>query len=183
MSMFRNILYDAHRLEDAKQIVSENYNVNAQTRADKFYYVMGDGLWEHSAVKVRAWHPESSTESLVMWRDSNVQVLGPQQPVDDENAQAGHVAPGIVYHIGHQTEADEMVDAWPVLYANYGSLDQTTMFQVANSIGFLGQNVLNVVYDASSLQLWVSYAQETTSGTVEASEGSYVRVILASYLP
>jgi len=76
-----------------------------------------------------------------------------------------------------------MVDAWPVLYANYGSLDQTTMFQVANSIGFLGQNVLNVVYDASSLQLWVSYAQETTSGTVEASEGSYVRVILASYLP
>ena len=51
-----------------------------------------------------------------------------------------------------------------------GKLDGPAMIEMANSIPIKGGNVMNAVFDATALRVWVSYAR----GQEEAYQRPYV---------
>jgi hypothetical protein len=59
----------------------------------------------------------------------------------------------------HNVYNDEGRGAFPLLQRDYGSLNADKLIQVANAIPIRGGKVVNVIYDATALKLWVSYAK------------------------
>lgn len=149
-TFFRTILYDAESLTDALKIFA------AQEPTKRYHYVFGDGRKEHHAVKIRAHAPESFDQRVVIWKDND--------PADEV---APNVLPGVVYN-------DEGRGAFPLLQNRHGSLDAESLVGMCNKIPIKGGNVVNVVYDATALRLWVSYAKDGQ----EAYQRPYVFVDL-----
>lgn len=150
MPLFRNILYDADSLSEALGILTDTQRIK------RYHYVFGDGLNESRAVKIKAHAPETPPDDLIVWIDND--------PTDEV---APDVLPDIVYN-------DEGRGAYPYLQANHGTLDAQKMITVANQIPIPGSNVVNVVYDATALELWVAYAK----GGAEAYTRPYTHVRL-----
>jgi hypothetical protein len=153
MPLFRQIMYDADNLTDAVDILT-----NAQ-RIKRYHYVFGDGQTELDAVKILAHAPETPPNDLVIWTDN-----------DSTDEFAPNVLVDVVYN-------DEGRGAYPTLVAEHGVLDATKMVNLANSIATAGSNVMNVVYDATDLELWTAFAE----GAAEASSQPYVYVDLKGF--
>ncbi|MCX5769118.1 MAG: C45 family autoproteolytic acyltransferase/hydrolase, partial [Candidatus Hydrogenedentes bacterium] len=134
MAIMRNILYDADNLTEALDILRD------AKRIKRYHFVFGDGRAEHRAVKIKAHAPETPPDDLIVWTDND--------PTDE---YAPNVADDVVYN-------DEERGAWPLIMADYGSLDAQKMIEIANAIPIHGDNVLDCVYDSTSLEFWVSYA-------------------------
>ncbi len=148
-TFFRDILYDAHNLDEAVAIVQ-----NAK-RFKKYRYWIGDGK-NKKAVKMRACAPE-----LLIWADNDV---------TDEVAP--NVAPNAVYY----TMNDEL--AFTHLTENRGAYDHQRMIELSRGLATDNGSLLNIVYDATALKMWVSYAE----GEVMASQRTYVPIDLNDYL-
>ena len=131
---FRTMLYDAGSLTEALDLFQ------AQPQTKRYHFVFGDGLSDKRAVKIRAHSPEPPDKRIVIWKDNDP---------SDETAPA--VLPGIVYN-------DEGRGAFPTLKAEHGKLNAEKMIKLANSIPIKGGSVVNVVYDATALRMWVTYA-------------------------
>ncbi len=144
-TFFRTILYDAGSLADALEIFK------AQPMTKRYHYVFGDGRTERRVVKIRAHASEAPGERVVVWSDND--------PADEF---APNVLPCVVYN-------DEGRGAFPVLRGKYGKLNGPKLVDLANQIPIKGGNVVNVVYDATALRLWVSYAK----GDKEAYQRPY----------
>ena len=67
---------------------------------------------------------------------------------------------------------DEGRGAFPTLKQQFGKLNGEKLVALANQIPIKGGNVENVVYDATALRMWVSYAK----GDKEAYQRSYAFV-------
>lgn len=147
---FRTLLYDADSLTAAIDLFQ------AQPMTKRYHYVFGDGQVERRAVKIKAHAPEPEDRRLRIWRDND--------PDDD---LAPNVLPGVVYQ-------DEGRGAFPTLKAEYGRLNGQRLVQLCNQIPIRGGNVVNVVYDATALRMWVSYAK----GDQEAYQRPYVKLDL-----
>jgi len=130
MSLFRDILYDAHNLDEAVKMVQD------AKRIKKYHYVIGDGK-KPAAVKMRAHAPE-----LLIWTDND--------PTDE-------LAPNILENIVYHAEGRDPV-AYAHLKRYSGKYDEDAMIQLSKAIGSLGGNLLNAVYDATDLECWVAYA-------------------------
>lgn len=130
MSMFRDILYEAHNLDEAVKMVQD------ARRIKRYHYVIGDGR-TGKAVKMRAHAPE-----LLIWNDNDPQ---------DE------LAPNILENIVYHAEGRDPV-AYAHLKRYAGKYDADSMIQLSKAIGSLGGNLLNAVYDATDLECWVAYA-------------------------
>jgi len=130
-TMFRDILYDAGSLDDAVSMVKE------ARRIKKYHYIIGDGA-SKQGVKMLAHAPD-----LVIWRD---------------NDETDEVAPRILDDVVYNAEGRD-----PIAYAHLkkyaGRYDHDAVIQLSKSVGSLGGNLLNVVYDATDLELWVAYAE------------------------
>ena len=133
-TFFRTMLYDADSLTEALDIFQ------AQPQTKRYHFVFGDGLADKRAVKIRAHSPEPAGQQITIWKDNDA---------TDENAPA--VLPGVVYN-------DEGRGAFPTLKAEYGKLNAEKMVKLGNSIPIKGGSVVNVVYDATALRMWVTYA-------------------------
>jgi hypothetical protein len=144
-TMFRHLLYDATSLTASLDIITDT------TRIKRYHYVIGDGRNTLGAVKIKAHSPETPPNDLIIWHDN-----------DPTDANAPNVAEDVVYN-------DEGRGAFPMITADYGHLDKDKMIAIANSIPIHGNNVVNVVYDATSLECWISYA----SGSSEAYTQPY----------
>ena len=131
---FRTMLYDSGSLTEVLELFQ------AQPQTKRYHYVFGDGLSDKRAVKIRAHSPEPPDKRIVIWKDNDP---------SDETAPA--VLPGIVYN-------DEGRGAFPTLKAEHGKLNAEKMIKLANSIPIKGGSVVNVVYDATALRMWVTYA-------------------------
>ena len=153
MPMFRNILYDANNLTEALGILT-----NAD-RIKRYHYVFGDGRSELAGVKIKAHAPETPPDDLVIWTDND--------PADEF---APNVTVDVVYN-------DEGRGAFPLIMASHGSLDSAAMIAIANAIATHGGNVVNVVYDATSLEFWVAYAE----GASEAYTQPYVPAAMTGF--
>ena len=133
-TFFRTLLYDADSLTETLAI----FQALPQTK--RYHYVFGDGLAESRAVKIKAHSPEPAGKQIIIWKDNDP---------TDENAP--DVLPGVVYN-------DEGRGAFPTLKAEYGKLNAEKMRQLSNAIPIKGGSVVNVVYDATALKMWVTYA-------------------------
>jgi isopenicillin-N N-acyltransferase like protein len=147
---FRSLLYDADSLTRALEIFKGLHHTK------RYHYVFGDGQTEHQAVKIRAHTPEPPDRRIVIWKDND--------PTDE-------FAPQVMEHVVYN---DEGRGAFPLLKQDYGALNSEKMIQIANKIPIRGGNVVNVVYDATALRLWVSYA----SGDREAYLRPYTLIDL-----
>ncbi|MHB1306822.1 MAG: C45 family autoproteolytic acyltransferase/hydrolase [Limisphaerales bacterium] len=131
---FRTILYDAGDLTQALELFRQ------QPRTKRYHFVFGDGRTEKKAVKIRYSSLETSPNDILVWGDN-----------DPRDELAPEVLPGIVYQ-------DEGRGAFPTLKQQHGKLNAEQMISLACQIPIKGGNVLNAVFDATALRLWVSYA-------------------------
>ena len=84
---------------------------------------------------------------------------------------AGEIPSDIVYQ-------DEGRGAYGPLKKVYGQIEAQDMIDVACKIPIKGGNLLDVVYDATALELWVSYAKDQE----EAYKRPFVHVKMKDYL-
>jgi hypothetical protein len=143
---FRTMLYDADSLTHALDIFQ------AQPLTKRYHFVFGDGQTEHRAVKIRAHSPEPPDRRVAIWKDKD--------PADEF---APNVLSCVVYNDVGRGE-------FPTLKSEHGKLNGEKLVQLANRIPIKGGNVENVVYDATALRMWVSYAK----GDQEAYQRPYV---------
>jgi len=143
---FRTILYDANSLTDTTDIFRR------QRQTKKYHFVFGDGQHEKRAVKIRTETGSSSAPNIHIWHDN-----------DRDDELAPHVLRCVVFQ-------DEGRGAFPTLEKEQGKLNAERLIALANSIPIKGGNVMNVVFDATALRLWVSYAK----GEQEAYQRPYV---------
>lgn len=149
-TFFRTMLYDAESLTTALDIFQ------AQIPTKRYHYVFGDGGNEMRAVKILAHSPEPEDRRIRIWKDND--------PTDEF---APNVLRCTVYN-------DEGRGAFPSLKKDHGQFDANRLIELANRIPIRGGNVENVVYDATGLKLWVSYAK----GEVEAYRRPYAMLDL-----
>jgi hypothetical protein len=141
---FRTILYDAGTLGEATDVFRR------QPPTKKYHFVFGDGRSEKRAVKIRT--GAGGPGDVRLWTDG-----------DAADELAPHTLRCVVYQ-------DESRGAFPILKDGYGTLNGPKLIALANRIPIKGGNVMNVVFDATALRLWVSYA----GGDQEAYQRPYV---------
>ncbi|RKX39027.1 MAG: hypothetical protein DRP64_14790 [Verrucomicrobia bacterium] len=146
--LFREIMYDADSLEAALDMLRE------VVRIKKYHYVFGSGR-EKKGAKIKAHAPD-----LDIWYDN-----------DEKDEFYPKVVEDLVYN-------DEGRGAFPHLQKSYGKHDENTIIEIAKAIPIEGHNVLDVVYNASSLEFWISYAQ----GETEAYKMPFVHGDLTTFL-
>ncbi len=148
-SYFRTALYDARSLNDALGVIRNT------RRIKKYFFVVGDGQ-EPQAAKLKAYAPD-----LTEWRDNDPSDTDTPKGFDD-----------VVYHAEGRD---------PIAYAHltkyYGDYDARRMIQLSKSVATPGGNLLNVVYDATALEMWVAYAEKEE----DAFQRPYIHVDLTPY--
>jgi hypothetical protein len=132
---FRTMLYDADTLTKTIDIFE------AQPMTKRYHFVFGDGQTEKRAVKILAHSPEPEGKRVAIWKDND--------PTDEF---APNVMSCCVYN-------DEGRGAFPTLRREAGKLNGEKLVALANTIPIKGGNVVNVVYDATALRMWVTYAK------------------------
>ena len=151
-TFFRTMLYDADSLTETLDIFK------AQPLTKRYHFVFGDGQTDKRAVKIRAHSPEAADQQVAIWKDN-----------DPSDEFAPNVLSCVVYN-------DEGRGAFPTLKSTFGKLNGEKLVKLANQIPIKGGNVVNVVYDATALRMWVSYAK----GTEEAYQRPSVYLDLNS---
>ena len=123
-----------------------------------YHFVFGDGRTDRRSVKIRAHTGGTRPRPLIdVWKDN-----------DASDELAPQVLSCVVYH-------DEGRGAFPTLQTQRGRLNGPKLIELANRIPIKGGNVMNAVFDATALRLWVSYA----GGSQEAYQRPYVFLDLA----
>ncbi len=150
-SWFRTELYDAGSLSQALDIFRQ------QPQTKRYHFVFGDGRNEKKAVKIRFNSLLPAPEDILVWGDN-----------DPQDEHAPNVLSCVVYQ-------DEERGAFPTLKREYGKLNAEKMMALACQIPIKGGNVLDAVFDATALRLWVSYA----GGDKEAYQRPFVFLDLA----
>jgi isopenicillin-N N-acyltransferase-like protein len=149
---FRTLLYDAESLTGAL----DQFGRLPQTK--RYHFVFGDGVSEKRAVKIRtAASRGNSAAEVSVWSDEDAK---------DE------LAPNTLSCVVYQ---DEGRGAFPTLKAERGRLNGERLVALANQIPIKGGNVMNAVFDATGMRVWVSYAK----GEQEAYKRPYVFLDLA----
>jgi hypothetical protein len=143
---FRTVLFDAGSLSQALEIFRR------QPATKRYHFVFGDGRNEKRAVKIKAHSLSAAPRDVLIWRDN-----------DSEDELAPNVLTCVVYQ-------DEGRGAFPTLREEHGKLNGPRLIALANQIPIKGGNVLNAVFDAQAIRLWVSYA----GGGREAYQNPYV---------
>jgi hypothetical protein len=149
-SFFRTMLYDSKSLTEAVEIF------RAQPQTKRYHFVFGDGQNELGAVKVRTNASNPVSTEIDLWKDN-----------DKTDEFYPNVLSCVVYN-------DEGRGAFPTLKTETGKLDGPKLIALANKIPIKGGNVENVVYDATALRMWVSYAK----GSEEAYKRPYIFIDL-----
>lgn len=130
---FRTMMYDAHSLSQALEIFQ------AQPPIKAYHFVFGDGLSEKRAVKIR-----TQADDIAIWNDN-----------DSKDEFFPNVMACTVYN-------DEGRGAFPTIKRDFGKLNGPKLVDLANQIPIKGGNVVNVVYDATGMRMWVTYAKGET---------------------
>jgi isopenicillin-N N-acyltransferase like protein len=147
-TLFRKVMYDARDLDQAITLFREAKKIK------KYHYVFGDGK-NRRAVKIIAHAP-----NMVIWKDND--------PSDE-------LAPKVFKNVVYQ---DEGRGAYGPIKKVYGKIDHQDMIDCACKIPIKGGNLLDVVYDATALEFWVSYAKKQK----EAYKRPFIHVKLKDYI-
>lgn len=150
---FRTLLYDADSLTETISLFKQ------VPPTKRYHFVFGDGRSEKKAVKISAASGgQRATPEINIWGDN-----------DRSDELAPNILSCVVYH-------DEGRGAFPTLDSQRGKLNGERLIALANKIPIKGANVMNAVFDATALRVWVSYA----GGGQEAYQRPYVQLDLAT---
>ena len=150
--MFREILYDAKKLSDAEHIIENSPLMK------RYYFFVGDGkLKEHAAVKYLISTPDPV--HLHKWSDN-----------DPTDTLVPKVYNNIVYKTMKNDVAVKLLDEFN------GHIGSKEMIQLSQAVA-VPKNLVDVVYDATALEMWVAFA----TSTQPASARQYIHLDLKKY--
>lgn len=152
--LFRTMLYDANVLDDALGMLR-----NAKL-IKRYYLYLSDGKKESMGAAI----------AIVTTPDENK--LSIYKANEKPDGAALKVMDNCVYY----TMDNDI--AYASLNMNSGNFDAEKMINLSKSVASKGGNLLNVVYNASSLEMWVAYA----NGSADACDGDYIHVNMNDYL-
>lgn len=152
--LFRSMMYDAKSLDDI-------LNTIKTTKLIKRYYLyFSDGNTNtQGGAKVQVSTPDDV--KLSVWKDN-----------DQSDPVAPYVAPGCIYHTMKNSVAFAMIQK------NLGKIDENNMIELSKAVADKDGNLLNVVYDATTLEMWIAYANKWE----DASQQTYVHIDMNDFL-
>ncbi len=153
-TLFRDLLYRARDLDQALGMIQ------SARRIKRYYWYLGDGKGpDVRAVKIKVTTPDPIP--LTIWRD---------------NDKTDELAPKVLKNAIYNTMENEI--AYKHLKANWGRYDPDKMIALSRQVASKNGNLVNVVYDATALELWVAHAEESEY----ASKRPYVHLKMRDYL-
>jgi hypothetical protein len=152
--LFRKMMYDATSLDD---II---HTIESTPLIKRYFLFFSDGRKEsQGGVKVLVSTPDSVKYHI--WRDN-----------DSTDIDAPNVLPYVVYNTMNNPVAFKM------LKEDYGKFDAEKMIALSRAVADEDGNLMDVVYDATTLEMWVAYA----NGMEDASKQGYVHLSLEDIL-
>ncbi len=152
--LFRTMMYDATSLDDVLTTVKNTKWIK------RYYLYFSDGNEEtQGGAKVKISTPDGIKPR--MWKDN-----------DATDPLAPNTAKGCIYHTMKNTVA------FNIIQKNLGNFDENTMIELSRAVADKDGNLLNVVYDATTLEMWVAYAHLQE----DASLQNYVHIDMKDYL-
>ena len=152
-TLFRDLLYSAHNLNEALTKIKSTKLIK------RYHLFVSDGKpGEEGGVKLLVSSPDSV--KLHIWKDN-----------DPSDELAPKVLPNAVYY----TMKNKV--AYQFLKSNYGKFDAQKMIALSRAVADEGGNLCDVVYDVTSLDMWVAFAEKSQ----DASTRTYVHIPLEKY--
>ena len=152
--LFRTLEYDTKTLDDALTTIK-----NTPLIKRYFLYVSDGNKKTMGAAKIRVSTPDPV--KLTIWKDND--------PTDN-------VAPNTFSNCVYQTMNNKK--AREFIKKNIGKFDEKLMIELSKAVADDDSNLVNVVYDATTLEMWISYAD----GLTNACEQNYVYLNMNDYL-
>lgn len=147
IALFSDLLYRTGSMEQALSMI------RSAKRIKKYHYVIG-AAGDNQGVKIKAHAPH-----LQIWHDND--------PGDE------YAPEHIFTHIVINAESRAPI-AFEHIQAHYGRYALESVMELTQSIPIKGANLFAVVYDATDLKMYFSYAK----GDVEAYQREFVHVDL-----
>lgn len=154
LALFRDVLNDARDLGQAVDMIR-----SAKLIKRYYFYVGASKGGKQGAVKIKVTTPD--TVPLHVWHD------------DDK---ADELAPRVLKDVIYNTMNNKL--AYAYLKENGGEIDSAKMIELSKRLASRNGNLLNAIYDADTLEMWVAYAE----GRQHAFDRAYVHVKMKDYL-
>ncbi len=152
--LFRKMMYDDQTLGDILNTIKTTPLIK------RYFLFFSDGnKTTQGGAKVLVSTPDSVKYHI--WKDN-----------DPTDVVAPHVLPGVIYYT-----MDNPV-AYQMLKDNLGKFNEQKMIELSRAVADEGGNLMDVVYDATTLEMWVAYA----NGSEEASKQEYVYISIEQML-
>ena len=152
--LFRKMMYDATSLDN---II---HTIETTPLIKRYFLFFSDGRpASMGGVKVLVSTPDSVKYHI--WRDN-----------DSTDIDAPNVLPYVVYNTMNNPVAFKM------LKENYGKFDAKKMIDLSRAVADEDGNLMDVVYDATTMEMWIAYA----NGMEDASKQGYVHISLDDIL-
>lgn len=152
--LFREILYDAQSLSDVENLIEKSPLIK------RYYLFVGDGkLKEHAAIKYLISTPD--TIKFHKWTD-----------MDSTDVYVPKVFKDVTYYTMKNDDAARFIDD------HHGQIGSQEMVQLSKLIAASGRNLVNVVYNASTKEIWLAYAGKHE----RAADRNFVYIDLKKYL-
>jgi hypothetical protein len=152
--LFRTMMYDDKSLDDILN------TIKTTTLIKRYFLFFSDGnKATQGGAKVRVSTPDEVKYHI--WKDND--------PNDN-------VAPNVFPNVIYQTMDNDVANK--IIKEDLGKFDVNKMIELSKAVAD-DHNLMNVVYDATTLELWVAYA----NGEKErAADRSYVHVSMKDFL-
>ncbi|NIA28438.1 MAG: hypothetical protein GWP06_00830 [Actinobacteria bacterium] len=153
-TLFRDLLYNAQNLNQVLDTIKSTKLIK------RYYLYVSDGKKEtQGAAKIRVSSPDPV--KLTIWKDND--------PTDE-------MAPNVLKNVIYFTMKNDV--AFKMLKENYGKFNAEKMIALSRAVADEGGNLVDVVYDATALEMWVAFAEKDK----DASTRPYVHINLKDYL-
>jgi hypothetical protein len=152
--LFRQMMYDTKNLDDIL------HTIKTTPLIKRYFLFFSDGNEAtQGGVKVYVSTPDELKYKI--WKDN--------EPTDNV---APNTLPNVIYQTMNNTKAFEL------LKKNSGSFDADKMIELSRAVADENSNLMDVVYDATTLEMWIAYA----NGNDIASKQKYVHISMNEYL-
>lgn len=151
--LFRSMMYDAKSLDDILQTVKNTPLIK------RYYLYFSEGSENPGGAKVIVSTPDKV----------KLQICYDNDPADP---LAPNVVKGCIYHTMDNSTA------FSIIQKDLGNFDENSMIELSKAVADKDGNLLNVVYDATTLEMWVAYAHKME----DACYQNYVHINMNDYL-
>jgi len=152
--LFRQMMYDTKTLDDILTTIKTTPLIK------RYFLFFSDGNEAtQGGAKVLVSTPDDVKYTI--WKDND--------PTDN-------VAPDIFPNTIYQTMNNDTASV--IIKDNIGSFDVEKMINLSRAVADDDSNLMDVVYDATTLELWVAYA----NGSVNASKQNYVHISMKEFM-